>query len=582
MSYNKQSLPLPVRLRKAEKYGLSFDLEAEGLELIDGKLIRKNPNQVDLLDRPEIEQMSEEEFEQYLKPLTKGARFLAFLVRDARWLEEKDKPTDQKLLGKVAAYKEARAWIANQTPENQDFLSSQEIYPKTLVCDFYLRFSGEFDKFIELYKESCDRSRNWRSSRQPNLGAVRILATTREYQKLPLWVKVNLLQANVWIPKDRIGNIWRLIPCSRAWKWERELPKRIAERVGEMPVGKRIAAKFAWRMIDDSLLNQWHYRHNEPEFSRSELENQFWLNFNSLANNAFLLLEKISEETSRDLKKQHQARQAEAVLGLPHKFFSDGFDPNRLLEYQQYIDKDQLLLSIFGTNAKSVKRAWDNAGVDQIRWAIALAEKGNPDVVRQFLLSECVLPFEEESVAFLQSLGWKKALRMIQTLTYRVRGEEHLVEQFLVKDTGMLYNNIVRQGDTPNLGRVRCWLSVHEELGRQYIKVLPDEPVAIPEGWKPLNGLCDVKGEWSIHLPTSTGELKLWGEQLHNCVGGYGKNINKGQSIVFAVRVHGQIRYCVEICNHHCNQFLGDRNSKADSKVQNAVLGALRQARLVY
>jgi len=172
---------------------------------------------------------------------------------------------------------------------------------------------------------------------------------------------------------------------------------------------------------------------------------------------------------------------------------------------------------------------------------------------------------------------------MIQTLTYKVRGEEYLVESFLVKDTGMLYSNLIRQGDTPNLGRVRCWLSTHEELGRQYITTLPNEPVAIPPGWKRVNGLCAVNGKWSIHLPTSTGELKFWGEHLHNCVGGYGHKINSGSSIVFTVRLQGQLAYCVEIdaTTRRCRQFSGNRNVSADESLKDSVLNALVQAGLV-
>ena len=575
MSYNKRSLPIAVRLRKAAKYSLKFDLQAEGLEWLNGRLEEKVlPSQVDLSDRAEIENKTYFQFEAFKKPLTKGARFLAYRIRECS-----EQKSDWDLLVELSAYKLARQWITSQPQELQDFLFSQEIGAKTLVVDLGLRWSEEFLRFCEIYKQTCNQSRNWRSGYQPNVSAIKILATTREYAKLPLWVKVSLVRSNAWIQKERIGNIWRLIPCAKAWKWEPNLPKKIAKRIGEMSVAKRIAARYAWQMIDQSTTNHL------PDFRRCDLENQFWLNFNKLASNPFFLLEEVAKEAKEanpDAKNHFYARQAEAILGLPHQFF-DGFDPDKLWEYQKYIDKELLLKQVFGISTKAVKKAWDNAGADQIRWAIALAEKGNPDVVRQFLSAECVLPYEEESVTFLQSLGWKKALRMIQTLTYRVRGEDHLVEQFLVKDTGMLYNNIVRQGDKPNLGRVRCWLSTHEELGRQYIKVLPDESVAIPEKWKPVNGLCAVDGSWSIHLPASIGELKLWGEQLHNCVGGYGENINQGRSIVFAVRVHGQIRYCVEInpSRDDYDQFLGDRNSQPDHTIKNNVLFALSQAGLV-
>jgi len=286
MSYNKQSISPKVRFRKAAKYSLTFDLQAEGLQMQDGILNKVNASQVDLGDRAEIEEMSPNQFEGFLKPLTKNARFLAHRVREC------PERSDRELLGELAAYRDARQWIKAQDGEMQDFLKSQEIGAKTLVVDFGLRWIGEFSRFIAIYREVCDLDRNWRSIHQPAISSVYILATTPEYGKLPLWVKASLLKSTHGISKDRIGNIWRLIPCAKAWKWQRELPKKIAERVGKMPVAKRVIARQAWfAMLDESR-----------NASRLEKEKTFWLNFNKLSQNPLLVLEEIVNEAEKVLK----------------------------------------------------------------------------------------------------------------------------------------------------------------------------------------------------------------------------------------------------------------------------------------
>jgi hypothetical protein len=279
-----------------------------------------------------------------------------------------------------------------------------------------------------------------------------------------------------------------------------------------------------------------------------------------------------------DKNQKFVSHRAEAVLSLPFGYLNNVFNKSNLVEYYKLADQDALLNGLFGTSAKSVKSAWGNCKFDQMRWAIVLAPKGNADVVCKFLTAPCVVTFQEDTVPFLKSLGdWKPQLRMIETTTYRVRGEEKVVEDFLVKDTGMLFNNL---GDN-NLGRVRCWLSAHEELGRRYIGTLPNSPVAVPTSWERVNGLCSVDGTWRIELPSSTAQLKFWGEQLHNCVGGYGNSINAGDCTVFIVYVNGILTYCVEVRGGSIRQFNADRNASTYNEVRDSVTAALQQAKLL-
>lgn len=226
-----------------------------------------------------------------------------------------------------------------------------------------IRFAWQAERFCKLWKEVCNPRRPWGSCYQPNQQKVRALALTPNFNRLPIWVKKSLIKDAEWIETDRVGNIWDLIPCVKAWKYCPELPKAIAKRVGQMPIWKRLEAKAAWASLQDySSYSLRYYRSQEWQvyrnseyvaITRAELINQFWIEFNRRcsAYNPVRLLDDINK---LDASKHYKARLTESVLNLPHKYISDGFDPSKLTEYYKLADQDALLKGLFGTNSKSV------------------------------------------------------------------------------------------------------------------------------------------------------------------------------------------------------------------------------------
>jgi hypothetical protein len=279
-----------------------------------------------------------------------------------------------------------------------------------------------------------------------------------------------------------------------------------------------------------------------------------------------------------DTAKPFMYRHIEGILDLPNRLLKGS---ESLDDLYRYLDPNQVLIECFQINTKSLRKAWDNAikNADNsvIKWAIALAPKGNSDIACHLLNMEWSIAYYEECVPMLQTLQYHTAIRMLQTTTYKNRGEVHQLQDFHFKDTGMLYNNIIQSGNEPHLGRVRCWLTLHEELGRQYIKTQPDSPVTVNKWWQPLNGLSGIKGDWRIQLPTSTAELKWYGEQLKNCVGGYGNKINNGGCVVFVVYWHNTLKYCVEIdSSGEVDQFYGHHNSSPVWEEKELICNILR------
>lgn len=596
MSLSSKKSPLAVRFRASMT--LSEALFEEGYEYVANRLedLFFNPDQCSQEEADYIstnrQVLTKEQMQAITSSKSRGAKYIAYRIFDGA------EPDLKILASDWAAHKELKSWMLDQDFEwlqKMDLASSswsrelqrdnrRRYYPGRLI-GLGIRFAWQADLFCRLYAEICNQKRSWRSGFQVNKSLVMDVALTPNYNRLPVWVKRVLIETGNVPSAERIGNIWDLIPAAKGWKYNRNFPKAIAKRVGEMPVWKRLAAAKAWDKVSNGYDLSYIARNQAGwEFSttRTSIVNEFWIEFDKMAAyNPVALLDDLAT-LYYDRNQKFISHRAEAVLGLPHNYLNCRFESDSLIQYYQLADQDALLNGLFGTAAKSVKTAWANCKPDQMRWAIALTPKGSADVVVKFLTAPCVVGYQEEAANFLQSLGdWKPQLRMIETTTYKVRGEEKIVEDFLVKDTGMLFTNLAQQRGDNNLGRVRCWLSAHEELGRRYIATLPNEPVNVPPNWERVNGLCAVDGEWRIELPTSTAQLKCWGEQLHNCVGAYGESINSGDCTVFVVYVNGILTYCVEVRDKSISQFKADRNSSYNGGVRDSVTSALQQAKLL-
>jgi hypothetical protein len=603
MSYQAKSNAIAVRKQHLFE-SLEAGLQEWGVEYKDGQVWEVasdddnywSPEKLHPYEVDSISQLDDAQFEKLLEGKSSGARYLARRLRRSHG-------TFSEILSDWAALKELRHWRYQQDAE---YLKKMDLDSAGKLLYLGIRFAWQAEQFCQLYSQVCNTKRPWGSCYQPSHGKVKALALTPNYNRLPMWVKKVLVETPQWIETNeinqgrddrpeggRIGDIWRLIDCARAWKWCGSLPKKIAERVGRMSVRHRVLAAIAWQQtwgnytVADLRERNWewweHYR--SVNISRSILEARFWDEFRRLEKQSIvtllpIILEKFNPKMARVV--------VEILLRLPHECLDEVWSYRRERNHEEYVeiiadysDPKTACFNLFGCSGKATVQAFQSCtSRNAWKWAAALAF-GSPDYAQKYLaLSECV-PFEQDAIAFLQSLHPSAALRMVGTTTFKVRGEVHAVEPYHVKDTGYLWNQL--QPTPPALGRVRCWLSIHEELSHEYIERLPDFDLKVHPAWQKIDGLHEVNGRWEIVIPRKNAQLKLWGKQLDHCVGGYGAAINSGDSIILGVK-QGMLTHTLEMIpsgsSFRCRQFYGRGNAPASEWLVDSVLGVLMDAKL--
>lgn len=286
----------------------------------------------------------------------------------------------------------------------------------------------------------------------------------------------------------------------------------------------------------------------------------------------------------------------EALVSLPMNYLYEQFgqDPLDVEKILGYLDPKLVCRNIFGSEAKTLVASFKEANLTQIRWAEALQpciEGGNIDVTNKVLKVDC-LPLEDKNTSvecrnFLNHIGWKPALRMLQKQTYKYRGEEYPVQEFLIRDTGYLFNQLTHLlRHPPELGRVQCWLSIHEQLSKEYVALTPDEVLPIHSLVKGLDGVASIEKNWTIRVPKNTRELKYYGEYLKFCIGGYGPYVQRGGIILLIEDGKGMPAYGIQIDpkpngRGDIIQFYGARNSHPDRTDQDGIEDTLRQAKVI-
>lgn len=596
-----------VRVRSAQT--LQEALFEEGVDLVAGRLentFQLKSRDLTIEEIEFIQALPADGYEQFLQLLegkSQGAKFVAWQCYHAT-TRNKEFNLGQSLKD-WAAVKELRYWARSRTEDLKACRLGHDEYPDAqfrlasgALLDIGIRYEWQADRFLGLYKEVMNPKRSWDSCYQVHKPMVLGVATTPNFNRLPLWVKKALVNANAFEINDRIGDIWRLPDCARAWKWSPDLPKGIAERVGRMPVRSRFLAKLAWEQSIEGRSVAWKSFHdvnwidrNGTPISRHQLTMEFWVKFRELSRMSFVeLLPLFMSYSSGNCIKEYYQTLLEVVLELPYKTLpwhslNRATDQDSLLlGLADYLSPQQACKHLFGVSGKATLKAFQASKPEARQWAIVLAH-GNPDLLQKyFQMTDCI-EFQEDAIAFLKSLSPEVALRMIQTTTFKVRGEVNNVDRNLVRDAGYLWNQLNKDGvGAPELGRVRCWLTVHETLAKEYVRRQPDYELKVNPDFKRVQGLCAVDGSWELEIPTCNAQLKLWGEQLSHCVGGYGQAVNSGRSIILAVREQGRVTHTVEMIkagnSYSCQQFYGYRNSSAPDNLRSSVLNALSQANL--
>jgi hypothetical protein len=631
MSLNSKKSPLAVRVRNSQT--LEEALFEEGVDLVAGRLentFQLNSRDLTIEEIEFIQSLPADGYDNFLQLLegkSPGAKYLAWQCYHAT---TRDKEFDLAQTKKDwAAVKELRYWAKSRTEDLKacglgydeylteggwTFSSHVRYYNHEVeatrfhtcaetLLNIGIRFDWQAERFLSLYKEVMTPGRSWRSCYQVSQEKVLAIATTPNFNRLPLWVKKAMVNADAFeVNPDRIGNIWRLKHCARAWKWCGNLPKAIAERVGRMPVKSRFLAKLAWDEIvgDDRAGWSFFHGHEWQHWNRQNLTSEFWLKFREFEQMNFGQLlpyimgyKNYRDNYSRDYAiKSYCQTLLEVALNLPHESL-----PWNDLKWSK--NQDQLLLGLidflspakacehlFGTTGKATVKAFQNSSPTPRKWAMVLVN-GNADLLQKYLnlQEDLVIGFQEDAIPFLKSLSSEVALRMLQTTTFKVRGEVNNVDSNLVRDAGYLWNQLNKDGTgAPELGRVRCWLTVHETLAKEYVRRQPDYELKVNLDFKRVQGLCAVDGSWELEIPTCNAQLKLWGEQLSHCIGGYGQAVNSGRSIILAVREQGRVTHTIEMTPsgkfYGCQQFYGYRNSEPPSALRTSILRTLGDANL--
>jgi len=425
------------------------------------------------------------------------------------------------------------------------------------------------NRFVDFYLQVRVPDRSWVSGCQINQKRAANIALTQNYDKLPDWVRQGLMRApeSAKIGGDRIGNIWRLIPCVKAWKWTPQLPKKYAEKIGRCSPRLRMLTGWAWA-YSDTHKEFWEIL---ADLDRATLREQIsWMFASELENTAYCV----------GWGRCRWAAFLEQSLGLPHGTINL---PARVTQeavedaIAQFASPEKACMALLGVAGKCTVKAFQTSDWNRIRWAGAIGDT-NADSVQKILQMKDCIAFQPEAIDFLKSLPMISRLRLLAATTFRYRGQENPISDDHIRDTGYLWKNIHR---TPDLGLIRCWFSVHEVLAAAFVKELPDEPLPIADDWQRINGLAAIDGSWSIEIPDRVATLKYYGEVLRNCVGGYGPAIKSGRSIVLVVRENGSVTHCIEVCGSYIRQFYRYGNSAADASIESAVCGVLHQAGLI-
>ena len=143
------------------------------------------------------------------------------------------------------------------------------------LVDLDVKHWWEVKRFLPLWEGVRTPGRGWNSGYQPDYSMVLAVALTPNYNRLPIWVKRVLVRMPV---PTRIGNVWDLIPAARVWKYNTEIPKSLAVRLGTMYKSRpdlRALAGVIWKEEG----KQWDRARRR---SRTERIAAFWRRFNEV------------------------------------------------------------------------------------------------------------------------------------------------------------------------------------------------------------------------------------------------------------------------------------------------------------
>ena len=133
----------------------------------------------------------------------------------------------------------------------------------------------------------------------------------------------------------------------------------------------------------------------------------------------------------------------------------------------------------------------------------------------------------------------------------------------IVRDTMMISNQIPddRFQQIKNQVRPLTWVELHNNLAQAQRRVtVANRKLPVTEIFDTIEGTSFTVGKkttYSILVPKDTHMLLAWGDEMNNCIGGYGPEVADGTTVVFALLDESNKMYAnVEIAKNFDNKFI--------------------------
>jgi hypothetical protein len=252
-----------------------------------------------------------------------------------------------------------------------------------------------------------------------------------------------------------------------------------------------------------------------------------------------------------------------------------------------------VLPALRGPTAEVVKRAtgYSSKAVSKLFWS-RMAEDGWSSRVGWAAVLRTYLPVDytqqllaAPKVAEFNGQTWNEraaVTRLLKTFTpKRLMGIlQEPQNGTLIRDAGAAYTVLWQAGWLLPVPReFKTIEDLHDHLVRERRKLKErDFPLKIE--WAEKVDGAEVLG-YRLVCPTSAFQMKDWGEQMSNCIGGYAANVASGHTRILGLIQDERCHFGIEISRGAVRQFRGRFNADAPADLRAAVENLLVDAKLI-
>lgn len=161
------------------------------------------------------------------------------------------------------------------------------------------------------------------------------------------------------------------------------------------------------------------------------------------------------------------------------------------------------------------------------------------------------------------------------------RGSRPLAQRLqYLRDTAMQWSEKSDKIVIPN--NIKSLVEMHDFVSLEYRKLSGDDfPLQFNEEVMAIDG-AELEDGLKLKLPRTNFELVHWGQKMHNCIGGYGRSMNRseGKQWLLGVYKDGDLKYNIEVQGKSVRQFYSHHNGSADPKDKAIVMKFLAEKEL--